>query len=98
MVKFERGLRERICSARIDSKATYCVRLATMDTGYREVTTYTSTRFDALAKRFNLAPDYLAFLLLEDFCDHPPDGLLLVSRDPSDALQDDEPPPLERGE
>jgi hypothetical protein len=66
-VKFERGLRERICVARLDGKAGYCVRLANMDTGYREITTYTSTHFDALAKRFNLAPDYLAFLLLEHF-------------------------------
>jgi hypothetical protein len=59
---------------------------------YSKVTTYIPKDFKGLAKRFHLTRNYLAFLILSDFCDHPPDGLWLISDDPVDARDDDEEP------
>ena len=50
-----------------------------------ELTTYVPREFKALAKRFNLEPEYLAFLVLSDLCDHPPEGFVILSDDPDDA-------------
>lgn len=52
---------------------------------YSELSTYVPQEFKALAKRFNVEPEYLAFLVLTDFCDNPPRGFMILSDDPGDS-------------
>lgn len=61
-----------------------------MDAQCRELKTYVPLSFDDLAKRFNLAPDYLAYVILAHFAENP-EILVLVSNDPKDARRDTEP-------
>jgi hypothetical protein len=51
---------------------------------YKKLTTYVSKDFRAMAKRFNLEPEYLVFLILADRTDCPPIGYTVLSDDPSD--------------
>jgi hypothetical protein len=52
-----------------------------------ELTTYAPQGFNALAKRFDLTPEHLAFSILSYFADNP-ERLCLVSNDPADARRD----------
>jgi hypothetical protein len=64
---------------------------------YSKLTTHVPKDFKTLAKRFNLAPDHFAYCILRYFAENP-ERLCLMSCDLADARQDDEPPPLKRGE
>jgi hypothetical protein len=52
--------------------------------------TYVPREFSEIATSFHQTPEYLAYLLLGDFCQHPPKGIYIISDDPPDARNEGE--------